>query len=179
LLTDGQQQLFTYTNNVVANGNHWRLSPQGYYYWGPLGFLGEYVISDQEVSKGAARANIRNKAWEVTGSWVLTGEDASFTGVTPKNPFDPRANHWGAVQLAGRFAQLDVDNKAFPIFADPGTSASEATAWAAGLNWYLNRSIRLDASFSRTTFGGNINPARATVTRQPENVFFTRLQVAF
>lgn len=178
-LTDGQQQLFAYTNNVVANGQHWRLSPQGYYYWGPFGFLGEYVISDQRVTKGAASASLRNTAWQVAGSWVLTGEDASYTGVTPKHPFDPRANHWGAVQLVARYANLDVDNKAFPIYANPATSASEAEAWAVGLNWYLNKNIRVNASYSRTTFDGHINGSSATVVRQPEQVVFTRLQLAF
>lgn len=178
-LTDGQETFFTYTNNVVANGTHWRLSPQGYYYWGPLGVIGEYVISDQEVSKGAHSANIDNKAWEVTGSWVLTGENASFAGVTPNHPFDPREGHWGAWQLAARYAQLDVDDAAFPIYANPATSASQADAWSVGLNWYLNRDIRVNASFSRTTFGGKINPNEATVVRQPENVVFTRVQLAF
>ncbi|HLX71887.1 MAG TPA: porin [Verrucomicrobiae bacterium] len=178
-LTDGQQTFFTYTNNVVANGTHWRLSPQGYYYWGPLGILAEYAISDQKVSKGASSTFLDNSAWEVAGGWVLTGEDATFTGVTPAHPFDPHANHWGAVQLVGRFAQLDVDNAAFPTYANPATSASKATAWAAGLNWYLNRNIRVNASFSHTMFGGDINPKQATVTRQPENVVFTRVQLAF
>jgi phosphate-selective porin OprO/OprP len=178
-LTDGQQQLFAYTNNVVANGQHWRLSPQGYYYWGPLGFLGEYVISDQRVTKGAASASLKNTAWQLVGSWVLTGEDASYTGVTPRHPFDPRGNHWGALQLVARYAELDVDDKAFPIYANPATSASKAEAWAVGLNWYLNKNIRVNASFSRTTFDGNINGKSATVVRQPEEVVFTRLQVAF
>ena len=42
-----------------------------------------------------------------------------YTGVTPKHPFDPRNGHWGALQLVARYADLDVDNKAFPIFANP------------------------------------------------------------
>jgi phosphate-selective porin OprO/OprP len=82
------------------------------------------------------------------------------------------------VQLVGRYAELNVDKAAFPIFADPGTSASSAQAWAVGLNWYLNRDIRVDTSFSRTRFDGGTG-AKATVTRQPENVFFTRMQLAF
>ena len=67
--TDGQQQFFAYnpTNGtVVANGDHWRLSPQGYYYYGPFGLLGEYVISDQHVTKGAASRALQNTAWEVS-----------------------------------------------------------------------------------------------------------------
>ncbi|HWD91247.1 MAG TPA: porin [Verrucomicrobiae bacterium] len=179
-LTDGQEQFFAYTNtSVVANGDHWRLSPQGYYYYGPFGLLGEYVISDQKVTKGATSAWLKNTAWQVAGGWVLTGEEASFTGVTPRHPFDPRANQWGALQLVARYADLDVDNKTFPVFANPATSASEAKAWAVGLNWYLNRNIRVNTSFSRTTFGGRINTAQATVARQPEEVVFTRLQLAF
>jgi phosphate-selective porin OprO/OprP len=178
-LTDGQQQFFTYTNGVVANGDHWRLSPQGYYYWGPFGLLGEYAISNQKVSKGAASARLENTAWQIAGCWVITGEDASYAGVTPKHPFDPRNGHWGALQLAARFADLNIDDNAFPIFANPGTSASEAKAWAVGLTWYLNKNIRVNTSFSRTTFEGNINPKAATVTRQPEEVVFTRLQLAF
>jgi phosphate-selective porin OprO and OprP len=178
-LTDGQQQLFAYTNGVVASGEHWRLSPQGYYFYGPFGLLGEYVISDQKVAKGSSSATLDNTAWQIAGSWMLTGEDASYAGVTARHPFDPRANHWGAVQLVARYAELNIDDKAFPIYANPATSASGAQAWAAGLNWYLNKNIRVSASFSRTTFDGNINPKAATVVRQPEEVVFTRLQLAF
>jgi phosphate-selective porin OprO and OprP len=178
-LTDGQEQFFAYTNGVVANGEHWRLSPQGYYYWGPFGLLGEYAISNQKVSKGATSARLENTAWQIAGSWIITGEDASYAGVTPKHPFDPREGHWGALQLVARYADLNIDDNAFPIFANPATSASEAKAWAVGLNWFLNKNIRVNTSFSRTTFEGNINPKAATVVRQPEEVVITRLQLAF
>jgi phosphate-selective porin OprO/OprP len=179
-LTDGQQKLFSYTNGVAGNGAHWRISPQGYYYYGPVSLLGEYVISEQRVqnfTKGKT-AELQNSAWEISGGWVLTGEDASYAGVTPRHSFDPWNGGWGAVQLVGRYAELNVDKAAFPIFADPSSSASAAKAWAVGLNWYLNRDIRVDASFSRTKFDGGTG-SRATVTRQPENVFFTRMQLAF
>jgi phosphate-selective porin OprO/OprP len=178
--SDGQQRFFTYTNGVVGNGAHWRISPQGYYYIGPFGLLGEYVVSDQQVRnvpKGQS-ADLQNTAWQISGSWVLTGEDASYAGVTPRHPFDPLKGNWGALQLVGRYAELRVDPAAFPAYADPGTSASSAKAWAAGLNWYLNRNVRVNASYSRTTFDGGTG-AKATVTKQPESVFFTRMQLAF
>src|SRR5271154_6852604 len=125
--TDGQQQFFAYTN-TVASGEHWRLSPQGYYYYGPLNLLGEYAISDQGVRNNTthAQADLHNTAWEITGGWILTGENASFNGVTPLHPFDPHNGQWGAFQVVGRFAELDIDNAAFPVFANPATSASEA-----------------------------------------------------
>jgi len=191
--TDGQQQFFAYNpinRTVNASGEHWRLSPQGYYYYGPFSLMGEYAISDQGVSSTTVGlphnktdyADLQNTAWEISGGWVLTGENASFNGVTPLHPFSPHNGEWGAFQVVARYEELDIDTAAFPVFANPGTSASAAQAWSAGLNWYLNKNIRLNASFSHTTFtggGGVGTTAPAIVTRQPENVFFTRIQLAF
>jgi phosphate-selective porin OprO/OprP len=183
--TDGQQKFFTYGTNTIANGAHWRISPQGYYYYGPFGLLGEYVISDQRVSLGTApttSADLQSTAWEISGGWVLTGEDASYNGVTPRHPFDPRKGQWGAWQVVARYADLDVDNNAFTgsTYASLAKSASSARAWSVGLNWYLNRDIRVNASFSRTTFSGYTGaPGTGAVPAQPENVLFTRIQLAF
>jgi phosphate-selective porin OprO/OprP len=194
--TDGQQQFFAYNpvtpgGVVLANGAHWRISPQAYYYYGPLSLLGEYAISDQHVSRTTAvfpsplpaSADLQNTAWQITAGWVLTGEAASYTGVTPRHAFDPRNGSWGAFQIVARYAVLDIDNKTFPTFADPTSSASAAQAWSAGLNWFLNKDIRVNLSYSRTTFSGGGTSGAATapnvVTAQPENVLFTRIQLAF
>lgn len=182
--TDGQQKFFSYSSGVFENGTHWRLSPQAYYYYGPFGLLGEYVISDQQVTKQAVgsppstSANLRNTAWEISGGWVLSGEDASYNGVTPKHPFDPKNGQWGAWQIVARYADLDVDKNAFPTFASYSSSASSAQAWSVGLNWYLNKIFRVNTSFSHTEFSGYTG-AKPAVPAQPENVLFTRLQLAF
>ena len=189
--TDGQQQFFAYNpaSNavVVASGEHWRLSPQGYYYYGPFGFLAEYIISDQRVSRTATKpltsARLDNRAWEVTGSWILTGEDAAYKGgVIPRHPFNPRQGDWGALQLVGRYAELSIDDAAFPLFSNPLTSGRSAQSWSVGLNWYLNRNVLFKTSFSHTDFsggGGAGASAPAAVTRKDENVLFTRIQLAF
>ena len=184
-VTDGQQQFFAYNptaGTVVANGEHWRLSPQASYYFGPFGVFGEYVVEHQSVTKGALSADLRNSAWQVAAGWVITGEDETYAGVVPKNPFDLKAGHWGAFQLVTRYAEIDVDNKAFPVFSNPLTSATAGQSWSVGMNWYLNKDIRVNGSFSRTTFDGGGTAgttAPANVTHQPEEVLFTRLQLAF
>jgi phosphate-selective porin OprO/OprP len=174
--TDGQQRFFTYSSGVFADGVHWRISPQAYYYYGPFGILAEYVISDQRVTKGSSQANLQNTAWNVTGLWTLTGEDASYAGFVPKHPFDLRKNQWGAWQIVARYATVDIDKKAFPTFANISTSASAAHAWSFGINWYLNKNIRVNTSFSHTQF---VDGKTGPVTQQPENALFTRLQLAF
>jgi phosphate-selective porin OprO/OprP len=189
--TVGQQQFFAYnpTNGavVVADGQHWRISPQGYYYYGPFGLLGEYIISDQQVTLSGAGpqpvARLAHTGWEVSGSWVLTGEDAAYAGgVVPRRPFNPHVGNWGALQLVARYSQLDIDRDAFPFFSDPATSAHSAHEWAVGLNWYLNRNVKVSTSFSHTIFGGagaTGTTVPASVTQKPENVLFTRVQLAF
>jgi len=177
-VTDGQQKFFTYTG-TVANGAHWRISPQGYYYWGPFSLLGEYVISDQQVKLAAApgtAADLQNTAWEISTGWVLTCENATYNGVTPLHPFNLHDGGWGAWQIVARLEGFDVDNAAFPTFASPAASASAARAWAVGLNWWLNKNVRVMTSFSRTTFDGG---ATGAVTKLPEEVLFTRLQLSF
>ncbi|HWY74765.1 MAG TPA: hypothetical protein VN281_04070, partial [Verrucomicrobiae bacterium] len=59
-----------------------------------------------------------------------------------------------------------------------------ALEWSFGLNWWLNKNVRVMTSFSRTTFGGGggtavVTTAPSAVTRQPENTLFTRVQLAF
>lgn len=192
-VTSALQQFFAYNptiGTVYADGVHWRISPYAAYTIGPFGLLGEYIIAQQGVvnSVTTARSNLTSSAWQVSAQWVLTGEDASFSGITPRAPFDPRAGKWGAWQLVARFAQAELDSDAFPVFSDPTLSADSAMSWGIGLNWWLNKNLRVLTSYSKTWFdgGGTVNPAinqtlhpPATVTHQDENVFMTRLQLAF
>lgn len=180
--TDGQEKFFTYASTAYASGTHWRVSPQAYYYYGPFSLLGEYAISDQEVVGGAVTGkkavDLQNSAWELTTGWVLTGEDAGYNGVTPLHPFNLHSGGWGAWQIVARYADLDVDDNAFKDKFAAAGSASEARAVSIGLNWYLNRNIRVNASFSHTTFDG-VTGTPTAVTKQAENALFTRIQLAF
>ena len=180
--TPGQVQFFGYRPEAAADGLHRRWSPQAYYYNGPLGLLGEYVTSEQEVRliAGASAGRVEhleNNAWQLSGSWVLTGEDASYRGLArPNHPFTTGAAGWGALELVARYGELDVDDDAFPLFANPATSASRAQAWTVGLNWYLTQNLKLVANYSQTTFDGG---AAAGADREDEKAFFTRAQLSF
>jgi phosphate-selective porin OprO/OprP len=185
--TVGQQQFFAYNSDVLASGDHWHLSPQGYYFYGPFDLLWEYVISDQEVTTSGAAplhtARLDNTGWQIAGGWVLTGENVTYSGVVPRRPFNPFSGDWGALQLIGRYSELDVDSAAFShsYFANPAVSANAAREWSVGLNWYLNRNVKVATSFAHTTFDGRGTGSSAVglVTSKSENVLFTRLQLAF
>lgn len=178
--TAGQTSFFTFRGDdpvlgpVLADGSHARFSVQGHYYFGSFGLLGEQVISSQEVRRGTTAVTLDNSAWQVAGSWVLTGESATPRGVAPRAFFDLAANTWGAIELTGRYTALYVDSNTFPVFANPASAASGARAWTAGVNWYLNPGVKLQANFERTTFD-----AGGATRRRAENDLLTRVQFSF
>ena len=175
--TPGQQQFFNYRSAVAADGRRSRWSPQGYFYRGSFGLLAEYASSSQELRVGTTRDELESTAWQATASWVLTGEDASYRGVVkPSRPFAPGKDGWGAWELVARYGELEVDDAAFPVFADPSVAAHKADAWVAGVNWYLNSNLKLVVNYLQTGFEGG---ATGGADRETEKAVFTRLQVAF
>jgi phosphate-selective porin OprO and OprP len=178
--TDGQQTFFTYQAGAHANGERKRISPQGYWYGSHLGLLWEYVASSQEiqrVSTSTQTATVTNRAWQVAGSFVVTGERPSFNGVKPKKGFDPKNGGWGALELVGRYAIFRADDEAFNSgFASITSSAKKAKSWSAGANWYLNNNLRVASNYAVTSFLGG---ATGSLNRPTEKVILSRFQVTF
>jgi phosphate-selective porin OprO/OprP len=182
--TDGQQTFFSYAATTIADGPSWRVSPQFDYRNGSFGAIGEYVLSTVNVRPSAtgAKAELKNKAWQFAAGCVLTGEDSSYNGVSPKTNFDYANGTWGAFEVTGRYASLKVDDAAFPLFAAVATNAKEATSFGLGLNWYLSKSVAFKFDYYQTKFdfaaGAPAVPA-APVLRQDEKTLITRFQVSF
>ena len=172
----GQEQFFSYGAAAAFSGERIHWVPQLNYYWGPLGLYGEYARSSQVARAGNFKQRLTNDAWQVAASWLLTGEHATYTGVQPNKNFDTRAGTWGAWEIAARFHQLQVDPNTFSQgFASLATSASRATAYTAGLNWYLNKFVKFTTDYEQAWFkGGN-----GAGNRPIERVVDTRWQVAF
>ena len=91
--------------------------------------------------------------------------------------FSPRAEGWGAWEIVGRVGELAIDRDAFPLYAAAG-SAKSAFSFGVGLNWYLNRNVKLNLDYEQTWFDGG-SQASGAVTAQDEKAFLTRMQFAF
>lgn len=187
--TPGAQRFFGYFNNtdatrpnVLGHGTQWRISPQAYWYWGSFGLLGEYAISSQELRQAGggagagSTAELQNSAWQVGFSYFVTGEENSYKPVTPGRPFTLGGDGWGAFELTARAGEMDPDDKAFPIFADPRASASKAFSWGGGFNWHLNRFFKVTLNYEHTNLKA-LNGSFAGLDE--EHVLLTRLQATY
>jgi phosphate-selective porin OprO/OprP len=208
--TAGQQTFFSYrtanpataAGTAIADGDRFRLAPQLAYFDGPLGLIGEYVTSQQEVRLGNALRELENEAWQVTAIWVVSGENASLRWYTPRAGFD-RANHdaepkartsvagsgpagsatrpgnaderhrgRGGFALTARYNAFSAAAASFPTFA-AATAVQEAAGWAIGFDWTLQRQTRLLVDYEVTSFDG------LGAARDDEEVLFTRLQIGW
>lgn len=201
LRTPGQNVFFQYVSTAQPNGDHTRWSPQLYWYYNSIGLLAEYVSSEQKVKNTVTSGTtttvtlgqFENTAFEVTASYVLTGEDASYRGVVkPKNSFTVGGPGWGAFEIDARYGDLDVDNDAFKegfavetrsstaastTAANVATlSASHAHTYGVGVNWYLNSNAKVVLDYNQTEFaGGGVDGHN----RLHEQALFTRLQLTY
>ncbi|HOW87232.1 MAG TPA: porin [Candidatus Omnitrophota bacterium] len=180
--TFGQQTFFSYNSTTEADGARYRFTPQFYYYFGPFGMLGELVESIQELNKtNAPRGSsaFRNNAGQLAVSYVVTGENASYTGVTPRNNFDPSKGTWGAFEVTSRFDWLSAEKDNLAQFANLAASAQRAAGWALGFNWYLNKFLKFSTAFEQTFFDDAGITKFGTSRHPKENAFIGRLQIAF
>ncbi|MGH8584381.1 MAG: porin [Gammaproteobacteria bacterium] len=128
--------------------------------------------------------DFHHDAWQVAGSYVLTGEESTYKGVKPARPFSIENGHWGAFEIKARYSELDLDEDSFAgganSFADPTTAAEKAVAWAVGFNWYLNQNVKFVVDYEHTVFdGGGGGTAISPRDREDENVILSRVQLAF
>jgi phosphate-selective porin OprO/OprP len=190
--TYGQVTWFSYNSGVTAAGRRYRLSPQGYYYWGPFGLLAEYVSDDHALNRYAILkegkftkpvndyATFTDDGYSVEAVYALTGESESYYGLTPRRNFSPEADGWGAWELDARISNVATDSGQYKLaFASAATSATTATEFALGLAWYPSQNVKWQYDYANTFFNGGAGTTTAPKDRPNESVFETQIQLAF
>jgi phosphate-selective porin OprO/OprP len=193
--TPGRATFFRYRTStsttspitVTGDGKSYRLAPQGYWYWGPFGLMGEYIYSQQGARREATsddvttvtKGEFANHGWFVQASYVLTGEDASYRAVVPINPFDPFNGRWGAFEIAARGSIVDIDPRLFTLgFTTEELSTRRASNWGVGVNWYFNKNFKLQADWEHTEFDNEIEFTGDDL-RDHEDVILFQFQIAY
>lgn len=188
IVSQAQQQIFNYGPILFAAGMHRRISPSVEWYPGrSWSAVAEYAHEEQEIAIDAAGVTrtFENNAWRATVGYVLTGEEATKSGVNPRKPFSPADGTWGALEFVARVSGLDLDSALTRPITAGGAGLSRnaniksALAYGIGLNWYLNRNARFLLNLENTEFEGAKTPSAAVGARDDELAFITRAQLTF
>ena len=120
--------------------------------------------------------------WYVEGSWFVTGEArrysasaASFGLPVVAHPFNPRSGQWGAVELAVRYSDLDLNYDAGAARTLPTVDAvrgGDQKIFTAGVNWYLNSLFRLTGEYQHVTID-RLSPCTTATATSCSTVWLT------
>jgi phosphate-selective porin OprO and OprP len=146
----------TFAEPVYVRGHRRRWEADADWTSGPFSARTEYTwVSDDRMGQGLGDENLpdaRARAWYVTGTWVVTGEDK-------KRPLKPAEDFlrggWGAVEVVARVERLWYDSVGPPTgvaFRNPRAKTILPTgdrAVTMGVNWTLNRFAKLQLNAIR------------------------------
>ena len=179
------------TTRLVDTG---AIDAEGARHWGlelaiqKKSFLVETEYFDIGIERrNTALSDLTFNGWYVQASWVLTGEPrrwspdtASWGAPNPTKPFDRKKGQWGAFELAARYSVIDLnDNEGLAGVAAPadGIRGGEQSVFTAGLNWYLNPTIRFMFDYQHVDID-RLNAAGLEIG-QDYDVVSARSQLAF
>lgn len=161
-----------------AAGNYKSLYAQGGYF--------RYGI---DLRTGTAAYGF--SGWYGQASWILTGENRVYVPATgafgnpkPRIPFSFNGGGWGAWEIAGRFSDLDFNDKAGTIGSPlpaGGLRGGNQKIWTAGVNWYPVSAIKLALQYQAIDISklGTRGTVANTQVGQNLSTFALRTQVSF
>ena len=144
---------------VYVKGRRLRLGVDGRWTPSSISVQGEYIrVSDARNGQGLGDVDLPDaiaQGWYVSGTWAITGESKGGGGLDPDNPFPNKGI--GAVELAARIEELrfgSAGTAGEPPFSNPRAAnilPNRDRILTLGVNWYLNRFVRLTVNGTRET----------------------------
>ena len=140
--------------------------------------------------------------WYLEGSWILTGETKAYSPTAinnevggfnmpvPSRPFSLNGDSWGAWEFVVRYSDTNLNWHSTQLANTSqlaGVLGGDERVLAIGLNWYLNRTVRLMLDDNiitvkkgsvATQVGATFTPSNLTSGSQSLNVVGVRLQFA-
>ena len=141
--------------HLFVDGHRQRMGGEFQWRPGPVGLQGEYIrVRDQRFGQGIDNQDLPDaysRGWYATGTWLLTGE-RKRDSVEPKRPF--LRGGVGAIEIAARLERLaawndSVNDGTFSSPRSPWVMPRADDVWTAGVNWYWNDYVKLQANIIR------------------------------
>ncbi len=154
---------------IFVQGHRLRIGTDFDWNWGPVGLRGEFIhVSQERLGQGLRGNDIPNlvsRGWYLGGTWVVTGEKKSG-GVNPKKEFPWKGI--GEVELAARYEAIRFGSAEHPGRPSRTPRAADILGnsdrlWTFGVNWYINRYVKVQVNAIRESIEDKLHPERTPV----------------
>ncbi len=132
------------------------------YYYGGLTLLGAWQGGYESYALGTTGSPTRIPigGWFAQAGYILTGETLrDRTLIEPLRPFDLRRDRFGlgAFEVTARYSELELSRRVFTAgLADPNLWTNHTQMVDVGLNWYLNKSVKIYFDWEHAIFGNPV-----------------------
>jgi phosphate-selective porin OprO/OprP len=132
--------------------------------------------------------------WYVEGTWILTGETKPYTAQAinnevggfgnpvPSRPFSLDGNSWGAWELAARYSDTNLNYNPTQLASTSqlaGITGGDERIVTLGVNWYLNRNVKLQVNDMIVKVKRSSNTALANYNNMSQDLNILGVRVAF
>ncbi|WP_157971435.1 OprO/OprP family phosphate-selective porin [Dyella sp. C9] len=132
---------FLDTGNIQGSNKVQRYGLEAAHVSGPFSWQSEYMEAHLQRDDGLP--SLRFRGWYAYASFMLTGEsrpyresNAIFGPVVPSSPWNGHGG--GALEVAVRLSRTNLN--------DDDVFGGQETNLSVGVNWYLDKSVRLSAN---------------------------------
>ncbi len=169
LKTEARVPWGEYVSGTELDGDRLRLGAEVAFLEGPFAVSAELILVRQEIN-GITTDLIGGY---VQASWLITGEEKTWKGVRPADPFalKPGVGGW---QVVARWSRLDLDGDLAPFLSAFPDVIDTVTV---GVNWYANEFVKVKINVLRTIYGEEI--AVRGVTHDKEDSLIVQVQIQF
>jgi phosphate-selective porin OprO/OprP len=173
-------------SNVVERGPRSLWELHSAYYYKRLTLMGAWDSGYNTYGKSTdqARIQVPTSGFHVAAGFFVTGEEVERrTFVEPLHPFDLRKGKrgLGAVELQARFSTLNLGREIFQGgLADSKIWSNSVEALDAGVNWYLNKYVKIYFDWQHSAFGQPVQfrPGPGGLEKSSD-LYWLRCQVYF
>ena len=128
-----------FSPDQIVDGTRRRLGVELAWQPGPAGVKSEYIRLTDEHPDDVLRGNLVATAWYLSATWVVTGEPKAAGLTVPPRPVHRGGP--GTIEVGGRIESLHFRDGTGPV--------SETRIGTTGVNWNLNRWVRVQYNLIR------------------------------
>ncbi|SIO01155.1 phosphate-selective porin OprO and OprP [Singulisphaera sp. GP187] len=173
-------------DSVRERGQRTFWSAHAAYFYKQFSFFTDYnggILRYALNKKAPESVDVPVSGYSVAMGYFLTGETQERrTILEPNRPFSLRRGKLGpgAWELIFRYSDLEFDRSVFSGgLADPKLWSQRAWNTNFGVNWYLNRYVKVYFDWQHTEFGNPVIYRQPNIKQLTNELFWIRMQLYF